>query len=179
MTDVQRAHDRVVRESGPLSLAQILEIAGRGPASAAVHRLRRQRDRARGRPRGSTCATPARHHLPGHRAGRPRAGPRLRGRRPRDRTACTRATRTSCSGARRRRCTSRGRRAAACSPTSSARIGVEHLRALAAAAAGGAAPVAAGRRGPAALPKTPRRRGDQPPLRRLQHASTSGCSARR
>ena len=62
---------------GRLSLAQILEILVARSASAAVHRLRRQCDRARRRP-GFRPADPPRHHLSGHRTGRARAGPRLR-----------------------------------------------------------------------------------------------------
>ena len=52
-------------------------------AAAEVHRLRRQHRRARRRRARAGPADPARHHLPGHRARRPRVGPRLRVRRPR------------------------------------------------------------------------------------------------
>ena len=81
-----------------LTLAEILEIfaAGQLPLKFTAY------DGSTAGPDDAAAragsADPARHHLPRHRARRPRAGPRLRLRRPRDRTVCTPAIPTSCSG---------------------------------------------------------------------------------
>ena len=118
-------------------------------------------------PIGLELRQPARPGLPAHRARRPRPGPRLRRRRPR---AARRAPRrplrragaapehTSTSASRRPR-----RRSRSCAGWASRNLRPpapppqEHLPAL------------APRDGGAAALDGPRRRGDPPPLRRLQH----------
>ena len=186
MTHVRRARRRCRRPHRRCSARDAGPASSRSPrswrsspaaAAAAVHRLRRQLGRARRRRARPGSEDAARHDLPGHRARRSRSGPRLRRRRPRHPRRAPRRSLRAAQGAGRRA----GLQAAAargCWPTSSARIGFEHLTPDRAAAAGGAAALAAHRRRACgtARPVTPRRSTTTTTSRTR---STSGCSARR
>ena len=144
----------------------------RGAGAAEVHRVRRQRGRARGRRDRPGSAHPARHHLSGHRTRRARLGARLRLRRRRAARCAPRRSLRAAQGARRQD----GLQAAAGAGAGQHRPLDRHRAPQAdrPAAAGGAAAVAPHRRRVAAQ-QDPRRRGHPPPLRRVEHVLRVGA----
>ena len=149
-----------------VTIADIAATRLRRAAALPAHRLRRQRDRPGGRP-GPARQQPARADLRADRARRSRSGPGLRQRRPRLHRRAFRPTRTNCSKLMDDELHLR-RPSPGEIKDLVTRSGPEDLPPGRAAAAGGDAPLAAGRAGARAFEEA-RLVRDQQALRRVEH----------